>query len=71
MMNEDPDEVPYLAIRRIHAYAREPERVGEEVSSEMESKEKTLRKTTVASELAQLATNKTKRTYEEMVLEEY
>ncbi len=71
MMNEDPEEVPYLAIRRIHSYALEPEEVGKEVSSEMESKEKALRRTTVASELAQLATNKTKRTYEEMVLEEY
>ncbi len=71
MMNEDPEEVPYLAIRRIHSYALEPEEVGEEVSSETELKEKTLRRTTVASELAQLAMNKTKRTYEEMVLEEY
>jgi len=42
MMNEDPEEVPYLAIRRIHSYAWEPEEVGKEVSSEMESKEVTL-----------------------------
>ncbi len=42
MMNEDPEEVPYLAIRRIHSCALEPEKVGKEVSSEMESKEMTL-----------------------------
>ncbi len=42
MMNEDPEEAPYLAIWRIHSYALEPEGVGKEVSSEMESKEKTL-----------------------------
>src|SRR6266702_1701412 len=71
MMNEDPEEVPYLAIRRIHSCTQEPERVGQEVSSEMESKEMTLRRTTVASELAQLAMDKRKRTYEEMVPEEY
>ncbi len=71
MMNEDPEEVPYLAIRKIHSYALEPEEVGEEMSSEMESKEMTLRRTTVASELAQLAMDKRKRTYEEMVPEEY
>src|SRR6266702_6370531 len=35
-MNEDPDEVPYLAIRRIHSCAREPNRVGHEASSELE-----------------------------------
>jgi len=71
MMNESPEEVPYLAIRRIHSYALEPEEVGKEVSSEMESKEETLQRTTVALELAQLAMDKMKRTYEEMVLEEY
>ncbi len=71
IMNEDLDEAPYLAIRRIHSYVREPEEVDEEVSSEMEPKEKALRRTTVASELAQMARDKTKRTYEEMVLEEY
>ncbi len=71
-MNEDPEEVPYLAIRRIRSCAREPEEVGQEASSEMESKKVTLRRTTVASELAQLAEqNKRKRTYEEMVPEEY
>ena len=42
MMNEDPDEVPYSAIRRIHSYAREPKEVGEEVSSETEPEEKAL-----------------------------
>src|SRR6266702_3035642 len=72
MMNEDPEEVPYLAIRRIRSCAREPEEVGQEASSEMESKKVTLRRTTVASELAQLAEqSKKKRTYEEMVPEEY
>ncbi len=71
MMNENPDEVPYLAIRMIHSYVREPEGVDKEVSSEMEFKEVTLRKTTVASELAQLARDKTSQTYEEMVPEEY
>ncbi len=70
-MNEDPEEVPYLAIRRIHSCAREPEEVGQDVSSEIESKEMTLRRTTVASELAQLAMDKRKRTYEEMVPKEY
>ncbi len=70
-MNKFPDEVPYLAIWRIHSYAMEPGWVGEEVSSEMESEKVTLRKTTVASELAQLAMDKTKRTYEEMVPKEY
>ncbi len=70
-MNENPDEVPYLAIRRIHSYALEPRMVGKEGSSEMESTEMTLRKTTVASELAQLAMDKMKRTYEEMVPAEY
>src|SRR6266702_3076203 len=71
MMNEEPDEVPYLAIRRIHSYAREPKEVGKEMSSEMDREEKARRKTTVASELAQLARDKTKQTYEEMVPEEY
>src|SRR6266702_2697484 len=71
VMNEDPEEVPYLAIRRIHSCVREPDRVDQEVSSETESKEMTLRRTTMASELAQLAMDKTKRTYEEMVPEEY
>ncbi len=71
MMNEDPEEVPYLAIRKIHSYVQEPERGDKEMNSEPESKESTLRKTTVASELAQLARDKTKRTYEEMVPEEY
>ena len=70
-MNEDPEEVPYLASRRIHSCAREPEEVGQDVSSEIESKEMTLRRTTVASELAQLAMDKRKRTYEEMVPKEY
>ncbi len=60
MINEDLEEVPYLAIQRIHSCALEPEEVGKEVSSEMEPKEEALRRTTVASELAQLAMNKMK-----------
>jgi len=59
-MNEFPDEVPYLAIQRVHSCALKPGKVGEEVSLEMESKKVTLQKTTVALELAQLAMNKTK-----------
>jgi len=70
-MNEFPDEVPYLAIWRVRSSLTEPEQGGEEASSELESKKVTLRKTTVASELAQLAMNKTKQTYEEMVSKEY
>src|SRR6266702_2565816 len=70
--NEDPDSVPYTAIRRIHTQALDPlMKGGWETSSELESKKVTLRKTTVASELAQLAADKTKKTYEEMVPEEY
>ncbi len=69
---EDPDSVPYVAIRNINAQALDPlAEGGWETDSELESTNVTLRKTTVASELAQLAMNKTKRTYEEMVLEEY
>ncbi len=70
-MNKDPDQIPYLAIWRICSYVLEPEQVDEEASLELESTEVTLRKTTVASELAQLAMNQTKWTYEEMVPEEY
>ncbi len=69
--NKDPDSVPYVAIRNIRAQAIDPLEGAWEVSSEMESEKVTLRKTTVASELAQLAADKTKRTYEEMVPEEY
>ncbi len=69
--NEDPDLVPYVAIQNVHAQALEPWKGGWEVSSEMESEKVTLQKTTVASELAQLAADNTKRTYEEMVPEEY
>ncbi len=71
IMNEDLEEVPYLAIRNIHTCTLEPEEGGKVASSELESAEVTLRKTTVASELAQLAMNKTKQTYEEMVPKEY
>ncbi len=69
--NEDPDSVPYLGIRNIRTQALEPLEGGWEASLEMESERVTLQKTTVASELAQLAADKTIRTYEEMVLEEY
>src|SRR6266702_4840011 len=69
--NKDPDSVPYVAIRNIRAQAIDPLEGAWEVSSEMESEKVTLRKTTVASELAKLAADKTKRTYEEMVPEEY
>ncbi len=41
-MNEDPDAMPYLAIRRIRSCAREPEKVGQEASSELESTKVTL-----------------------------
>ncbi len=58
--NENPDSVPYVAIRNVCAQALEPFEGGWEASSEMESEKVTLRKTTVASELAQLATDKTK-----------
>jgi len=70
--NEDPDLVPYVAIRNIHAQALDPlAEGGWNASSELESTKVTLRKTTVALELAQLAMNQTKRTYKEMVPEEY
>ncbi len=58
--NEDPDSVPYVAIWNIRSQALEPWKGCWEASSEMESNKVTLRKTTVASELAQLATDKTK-----------
>ena len=69
--NKDPDSVPYVAIRNICAQALEPWKEGWEASSELESKKVTLQKTTVASELAQLAADKKIRTYEEMVPGEY
>ncbi len=70
--NEDPDSVPYVAIQNVRTQALDPlAEGGWNASSELESTKVTLRKTTVASELAQLAMNQTKRTYKEMVLEEY
>src|SRR6266571_2463238 len=46
-------------------------KVGWEASLELESRKVTLQKTMVALELAQLATDKTKQTYKEMVPKEY
>ncbi len=40
--NEDPDSVPYVAIRNIHAQALEPWKGGWEASSELESERVTL-----------------------------
>ncbi len=71
IMNKDLEEVPYLGIQNVCTSALEPEEGGEVASSELESAEVTLQKTTVASELAQLAMNKTKQTYEEMVPKKY
>ncbi len=69
--NEDLDSVPYTAIWNVHTQALEPWKGGWEASSELESTKVTLQKTTVASELAQLAADKTIRTYKEMVPKEY
>jgi len=69
--NEDPDLMPYQAIQNICTQALDPFEGGWEASSELESERVTLRKTTVASELAQLAADKTTQTYDEMVPKEY
>ncbi len=59
--NEDPDLVPYTAIQNVHTQALEPWKGGWEASLELESAKVTLRKTTVAFKLAQLAADKTKK----------
>ncbi len=69
--NKDLDSVPYVAIWNVCAQTLRPWKGHWDTSSELESKEVTLRKTTVASELAQLAADKMTRTYEEMVPKEY
>ncbi len=69
--NEDPELTPYVAIWKVCTHALEPRKVGWDASLKLESKRVTLRKTTVASELAQLAADKTIQTYEELVPEEY
>ncbi len=69
--NKDPETTLYVAIQNVCTHALELRKVGWEASSELESERVTLRKTTVASELAQLAADKTKRTFEEMVPKEY
>ncbi len=69
--NEDPDLVPYVAIQNVCTHALEPMNGGWEASLELESQKVTLQKTTVASELAQLAIDKIIWTYKEMVPKEY